>query len=143
MTAPVPSTLVVVDTDVFSDVYVRPREASERSDLVKQLAGKLVVIATQTCAEVLVGARRAGWGARRVAALEAILRATRVIGVSAPVVDAYVSLTVRCWEIGYALGQKVHTADRWIAATAVAMDRPLFSRDGVFHETPGLQRLEP
>ena len=40
--------------------------------------------------------------------------------------------------IACALAQKVHDADRWIAATAIARGLDLISDDTVFELTPGL-----
>ncbi|MGH3565222.1 MAG: hypothetical protein ACRDRH_04160 [Pseudonocardia sp.] len=57
------------------------------------------------------------------------------------VVAAYVDLSVACRSAGHALHQKVHVADRWVAATAIALDRPLLSLDGVFAAAPGLRLL--
>jgi predicted nucleic acid-binding protein len=37
------------------------------------------------------------------------------------------------------LAQKVHDADRWIAATAVRLGLPLVSNDGIFVDVPGLK----
>ena len=39
---------------------------------------------------------------------------------------------------GLGLGQKVHEADRWIAATALRLDIGLVSADAVFRGVPGL-----
>jgi predicted nucleic acid-binding protein len=38
-----------------------------------------------------------------------------------------------------ALGQKAHTADRWIAATAIRLGIPLVSNDGIFRDAPGVE----
>ena len=143
MTPPdtLPSTVVVVDTDVFSDVFVRPAR-SRSAGLVEALAGKVVVIATQTYAELSVWPRAAGWGGTRTEQLRERIAAVNLIPVPSDVVDAYVDLTVACREVGHALHAKVHTADRWVAATAVALGRPLLSRDNVFVGVPGLQLLE-
>jgi predicted nucleic acid-binding protein len=42
-----------------------------------------------------------------------------------------------------ALGQKVHEADRWIAATALRLDTDLISADTVFQGVPGLSVRVP
>ncbi len=42
---------------------------------------------------------------------------------------------------GHPLGQKIHEADRWIAATALGLDIDLVSRDAVFDGVPGLRLL--
>jgi predicted nucleic acid-binding protein len=47
--------------------------------------------------------------------------------------------------VGHALGQREHTADRWIAATAIRLGIPLVSNDRIFHGAPGvnLESLAP
>jgi predicted nucleic acid-binding protein len=36
-------------------------------------------------------------------------------------------------------GRKAHTADRWIAATAMRLGIPLVSNDGIFRDAPGVE----
>lgn len=43
-----------------------------------------------------------------------------------------------CERAGLALDQKVHEADRWIAAAAKRLGVELISDDGVFRDVPGL-----
>jgi len=50
-------------------------------------------------------------------------------------------LRFECERLGHALGQKLHEADRWIAATAIAGGLDLVSDDKVFVGTPGLSLL--
>jgi len=46
------------------------------------------------------------------------------------------------WErAGLALGQKVHEADRWVAATALHLGVELVSDDAVFENVAGLSAL--
>ena len=61
--------------------------------------------------------------------------------VSREVVDAFVSLTVECRAVGHPVAQKQHVADRWVAATAVALDRPLLALNRVYAEMPRLNLL--
>lgn len=103
-----------------------------------RLVGQLPVIATQTQAELMAWPRLKGWGTNRARQLDEILAATTVVPVTPEVVQAYVTLRVDCQKIGHALCQKVHTADRWIAATALALGRPLISLDAVYQGVPGL-----
>lgn len=44
---------------------------------------------------------------------------------------------------GHALGQKVHEADRWVAATAMALGAKLISGDAVFENVAGLVLRAP
>ena len=46
-----------------------------------------------------------------------------------------------CERHGHPLGQKIHEADRWIAATAIVGDLDLVSDDKVFRMAPGLSLL--
>ena len=50
-------------------------------------------------------------------------------------------LRFACEQLGHPLAQKLHQADRWIAATAVAGELDLVSNDRVFANTPGLSVL--
>jgi len=40
-----------------------------------------------------------------------------------------------------ALHAKIHTADRWVAACAVAKGLPLLSGDGIYQGAPGVSLL--
>jgi predicted nucleic acid-binding protein len=61
--------------------------------------------------------------------------------VSQPVQDRYVDLTAWAKHSGHAVYDKTHTADRWIAATALSHDLELASRDGLFVGIAGLRLL--
>ncbi|KWX57822.1 PIN domain-containing protein [Mycobacterium sp. NAZ190054] len=129
----------VVDTDVFSCVYVLPRGADPRAARwADALADRRIIISFQTRAELLAGARQAGWGAPRVNRLQEILARTPTIPSDSDVVDAYVDLSAECREVGHALHEKIHTADRWIAACAISKGLDLFSGDTIFQNAPNL-----
>jgi hypothetical protein len=50
-------------------------------------------------------------------------------------VTVYSALRADCDRIGNALADKLHDRDRWIAATAIRLDCPLVSHDGLFENT--------
>jgi predicted nucleic acid-binding protein len=133
----VPDTVVVIDTDAFSQVFVSTRGPNSR-DLRDRLVGRIPVVAAQTYAELRAWPRIRKWGDTRSGQLDRILAGTTVVPVTPEVIEAFVDLTVGCRECGHALGDKIHTADRWVAATAIAIDRPLVALDGVYLGTPGL-----
>jgi len=54
-------------------------------------------------------------------------------------ITACAELRLRCRQAGHALGDQVHDGDRWIAATAIRLDVPLVSHDGIFTDAPGLR----
>ncbi len=141
---PIP-TVALVDTDIFSAVFVDPDGAARRGlplDSWRQaLTGVHVIVSFQTRVEVLAGVHGSNWGERKIAAAVARLDAVPTVPADRQVMDAYVDLSVRCRRAGHALHDKVHTADRWIAACAVAKDVSLFSSDGIYEGAPGLSLL--
>ena len=141
MTAAVPLDFVVLDTDAFSHLYITEKRSVQRQELQDRLVGRRPVIATQTRAELLAWPQLRCWGERRASDLQGKVEALPTIPVSIGVVNAYVALQVACVRSGHALGQKEHTGDRWVAATAIALDRPLMSLDGIFRQVPGLATL--
>lgn len=133
----------VVDTDVFSVLYLRrnstdPREPRWR----EQLAGRRVLISFQTRAEVLAGALNAGWGERRLTEIRAILSSRPTIRPDNAVVDAYASLVADCRRAGHGLQDPKHTGDRWVAACAIGKDLPLLAGDGIYQDAPNLDLLD-
>lgn len=54
---------------------------------------------------------------------------------------AYAELREACVQAGHSLSAKIHTADRWIAATAIRYGLPLISDDAGFEGCPGLELI--
>ena len=136
---------VVIDTDVYSALYTDPERAARRGLPVTTwqdaLAGSRVLISFQTRAEVLAGLRAGNWGDTRRQTALAKLDAVPTIPADRDVIDSYAELTSLCLRAGIALHDKVHTADRWVAACAVAKGLPLLSGDGIYRGAPGLSLL--
>ncbi len=140
--AGVPEDVVVLDTDVYSWLYVRHgATAAPKQALKDVLVGRSVAIAVQTRAELLIWPGVRGWSADRADRLREQLDNTPTVPVDERVIEAFVRMTVDCRRSGHALGQKEHVADRWIAATAIAIRRPLLTSDGIYLATPGLELL--
>ena len=74
--------------------------------------------------------------------LEAKIQRVEVVHSGPELIIIYAKLRADCEAAGHALGQKEHTADRWIAAVAIRLGIPLVSNDGIFEAAPGLI-LEP
>jgi len=113
----------------------------EAADWRSRLTGRQVVISFQTRAELLYGAKNKDWGQARRAQLEQILDRTVTIQPDLDVIDAFASLRDECRRAGHALHDRPHTADRWIAACAIAKDLPLLAADQIYRNAPGLQLL--
>lgn len=138
-----PGPAALVDTDVWSGIF-GPRRRSPDPRVQgwsKQLIGTTVVIATQTRAEVLVGLRASDWSDQLKDAVLRQLDSTPTFPVDELIIQAYASLTTSCRLQGHGLGQKEHTGDRWIAATAIATGTRLLSGDSVYRGAQGLSLL--
>lgn len=136
---------VVLDTDVYSALYTDPARAERRglpvTTWLEALAGDRVLISFQTRAEVIAGLRAGNWGDGRRRTALAKLDAVPTIPADREVIDAYAELTALCIRAGHALHAKIHTADRWVAASAVAKGLPLLSGDGIYRGVSGLSLL--
>jgi len=133
---------VLLDTDVWSWLYGRKKRTHpEATRWRAALTGRSIVISTQTRAEVLTWLAQGELGPERAGAIEGQLNRTRTVPVTEDVVRAYARLTAECRRRALGLHDKKHTGDRWVAATAIAIDAPLLTLDGIFHNAPGLQVL--
>ena len=128
---------IVIDTDVFSADLVPGSRLAER--YAPLITGRLAFISFQTAAELRYGAIRRGWSQPRMLRMEATIERVEVVHSGPELVAVYAQLRADCVAAGHALGQKEHTADRWIAATASRLGLPLVSNDGIFRAAPGLQ----
>jgi predicted nucleic acid-binding protein len=128
---------VVIDTDVFSADLVPGSRLAERYAAL--ITGRPAFISFQTVAELRYGAIRRGWGQRRMLKLETKVQRVEIVHSGPELVAIYAQLRADCEAAGHALGQKPHTADRWIAATAIRLGIPLVSNDGIFRDAPGLE----
>lgn len=132
----------VVDTDVYSHLYVLRNSADPRArDWRELLIGRRVLISFQTRTELLSGALANRWGARRMTELRETLDRTPTIRADNEVIDAHASLFAECRRSGHALHDKQHTADRWIAACAIAKGVDLLAGDGIYVGVPQLSLL--
>ncbi|MBM7519072.1 PIN domain-containing protein [Nocardioides nitrophenolicus] len=135
-------TVAVVDTDVFSHLFIHRSSADPRLPEWRDvLRDRRVLISFQTRAEVLAGALVAGWGPRRLAQLRSVLDRTPTIRSDNQVVEAHADLTSMCRRTGHALHAKHHAGDRWIAASAIAKGVELLAGDGIYLGAPGLSLI--
>jgi predicted nucleic acid-binding protein len=92
---------VLLDTNVFT-AWLKPR-----SGLVplygKHVFGRRIAIAQQTVAEARYGAVVAGWGDKRLAALERLIHRSRVLPVDDESTWAYARLRSTCRSLGHPL----------------------------------------
>lgn len=136
---------VLLDTDVFSALYVTPPEVVAKQGhpvaaWTAALTGLRPLISFQTRAEVLSGAYLAGWGESRLEAVSEKLDSTPTIDEDRDVVEAYARLLADAQKAAHPFGDKAHhVGDRWIAACAIAKELPLLTGNRKhFENAPGL-----
>lgn len=131
---------VVIDTMVLTALL--DTRATSLGAVYRQLIGAApTVVSFVTMTEVRYGALKAGWGDLRRHRLERDLARFVTIKPDDRMIDLCADLRHRCEARGQALGQKIHEADRWIAATAISLGVELISDDGVFADVDGLRVL--
>jgi predicted nucleic acid-binding protein len=129
---------IVVDTNVFG-AGLTPRSVplAERYD--RLVVGRQQLVSFQTVMELQSGALIAGWGQSRHLKLRALVDGAQVVWPGPGLTTTCAALRAECWRTGHALAQPEHSADLWIAATAVYLDLPLVTDDGIFAGAPGLR----
>jgi len=136
-----PGPVAVVDTMVAS-ALVNSRFDADRADQFRALVERrTIVVSFATVTELRFGAVKAGWAQLRVRGLERDLSRFLVVQPDDDLMHRCAELRFACERIGHPLGQKIHEADRWIAATAIAGEFDLISNDRAFVDTPGLSLL--
>lgn len=130
--------LVVVDTMVVSAMVNAHRDPVTAAGYRRLIGGRSVVISFATVTEMRYGALKAGWGELRRRGLERTLSRLVVVQPDDKLMTVCAELRDRCERRGDALGQKIHEADRWIAASALHLGVDLVSDDSVFQNIDGL-----
>ena len=133
-----PSASVVVDTMVVSALVNSGRNPGAAARYRSVIDGRTVVVSLVTVTEMRFGAIKAGWGEIRRRGLERVLAQLVVVQPDDDLMLTCAELRATCLAAGQALGQKIHEADRWIAATAMTLGVELISKDAVFANVPGL-----
>jgi predicted nucleic acid-binding protein len=132
---------VVLDTMAVSAIVNANRDPAAAADYRSLVAGRPIVVSFATVTEMRYGAIKAGWGQLRRRALDRDLARLVVVQPDDEMMGRCAGLRAECEKAGLALGQKIHEADRWIAATALVLGVDLVSQDAVFRSVPGLRVL--
>ena len=123
---------------VVSHIVHASRQPAPAETYRSLIADRLVVVSFATVTELRYGALKAGWGELRRRGLERDLARLVIVQPDDALIAACAELRARCETSGHGLGQKIHEADRWIAATAIRLDLELVSDDQVFRHVEGL-----
>lgn len=126
---------VVLDSNVL---ILAEREQQNLDALVESVQGEEFFISVITISELLHGVERAKETksrARRSAFVEGIITSFPVYPITTPIARAH----ARLWSILAREGQMIGMNDSWIAATCLACDCSLVTRDiADFQRVPGL-----
>ena len=126
--------MIVLDTSVVSLLFKK----HERGDYyLPHMTGQRAVVSFQTIEEIWYGAYKARWGAHQKNKLELHLDQYEVVWPDGETADISANLRVERDRAG----NRLNTADAWIAATALRLSCPLASDDGDFEDIPGLQLI--
>jgi predicted nucleic acid-binding protein len=129
---------VVVDTMAVSALVNAGRDPAAAATYRSLIDGRSVVVSFVTITEMRFGALKAGWGEIRRRGLERALSHLVVVQPDDDLMRICAELRATCLSVGHPLGQKIHEADRWIAATAMALGVELVSSDRQFNGIAGL-----
>ena len=132
------SQAVVVDTMVVSSLVNAARQPGPAADYRSLIARRPIVISFVTVTEIRYGALKAGWGELRRRGLERDLARFVIVQPDDQLMQVCAELRASCERAGHSLGQKIHEADRWIAATAIRLGVDLVSEDAAFSGVRGL-----
>lgn len=131
---------VVVDTDALS--WALDPRPNGRSEYVRTaIAGRTRVVSFVSVTELRYGALLAGWGDLRLRRLSRSLADLDVIQTEERLIERCAQLRAWASRNGHPLAQKIHEADRWVAATALALELELIAGDGIFEGVPDLSLL--
>jgi predicted nucleic acid-binding protein len=129
---------VVLDTMAMSALVNEVRRPDRARRFRSVIGDREIVISVITVHELRYGAIVAEWGEFRRRGLERSLAKVTAVEIDDAVASTCASLRAACRIVGHPLSQKIHDADRWIAATAPHRELVLVSDDTVSENTPGL-----
>jgi predicted nucleic acid-binding protein len=115
-----------------------PRPLPQAEESRRVIDRRTRVVSFMTVTELRYGALKAGWGELRRRRLERSLADLATIQTSDELMARCAALRNQTEAVGHALGQKVHEADRWVAATTLELGLQLVSGDAIFDDVPGL-----
>jgi predicted nucleic acid-binding protein len=92
-----------------------------------------------TVAELRYGALRAGLGELRLRRLERSLADLDVTQTSEDLIVRSAELRASLSRAGHGLAHKIHEADRWVAATTLALGLELVAGDAIFEGVDDLK----
>ncbi len=137
---------VLVDTNVATWTWLASAKRSERArqELLRfgdDLTGKTLVICGQTRAELLQ--LKLTRDPSRAEDLQALIDAIPYVPLNKAVQHRYAELKLWAKNNAHPIHQPTHSADRWIAASAMHFGMPLASCDGIFVGLPQIELIGP
>lgn len=123
---------VALDTNIVTEVLKNDPE------VVEKLKNYSPCLPISVCGEFLFGCKNSGKIAKNVADFKAFAQDCEILTINEKVADEYSDLRKALKD----KGRPIPENDVWIAATCMAYQVPLATRDKHFDEVEGLDRLE-
>lgn len=146
---------VLVDTDVFTEVFIKHPTESLGTAWTQVLTGRTVVIAVQTEVELRAWPQLSGWNEKRAHALIERVEAVPRIRVADAVQREYVDLTAWAKHNGHAIHQKStlptdglrqrhwRMASNWLPSTGSTTESPVCHSSSPHRELVGSNGQRP
>lgn len=131
------STHVVTDTDALSWA-LDPRPTPRSQHAREAVAGRRRVVSFVSVTELRYGGLRAGWGELRLRRLDRSLSDLDIVQTEERLIRRCAEVRAWAHRAGHPLAQKIHEADRWVAAIAIELDLELIAGDSIFQGVPDL-----
>jgi len=130
-----PTSVVLVDTDVFSFIF---KGSPEANFFLTHMRGAIPAVSFVTIAELYKGAYARNWSARKIGSLEKKLQQYLILPYDLAVAQqwARIQTAIR--------GRTFPQNDAWVAACALTYGCPLLTNNARdFHDIPGLTVISP
>lgn len=126
---------IIVDTDVFSIIF----NGANAADYASRIKGSIPVLSFISIGELYFGARKHGWGERRLARLDEQIQRYLIAPADEDLGQLWGELRAQAHRSGHCLAQAAHANDLWICATAIYYGAPLLTNNRRHFESfPGL-----
>lgn len=134
---------VLVDTQVATWAWFarKSRAVAQFARFGDRLVGRTLVISGQTRAELM--GLKTGRPQEAAEQVQHTIDALPYLPLDRDVQERYAELSEWGKRNAHPIAQKIHAADRWIAAAALQFGLPLATDDKVFREIPDLELIEP
>jgi len=128
--------VLLLDTNVVS-MFLKTSTVHDtrRQAIEAHVLGNIPAISFVTVAELLAWAESKGWGEKKRAELETLLRVYTILDPTRETAEMWAKTKIKC----ESAGAKKQPHDLWVAAAALQYDLEVVTADSDFDGIPGLR----